>query len=147
MGLAAQLTGLHVALDTAPIIYFVEKHTTYLSVVRPVFEAIETGNIEAITSTVTLLEVLVHPLRHHNTVLAAKYKTILLSSDHFSTYEISHEISERASKLRAQYSIKTPDAIQIAGALVYGADKFLTNDADLKRITEINILVVDEFVP
>jgi predicted nucleic acid-binding protein len=56
-------------------------------------------------------------------------------------------MSERASRLRAQYSIKTPDAIQIAGALVCGADKFLTNDADLKRVTEIDILVVDDFIP
>lgn len=120
-----RLAGRRVALDTAPIIYFVERHATYVHAVRPVFKAIERGAIEAITSTVTLLEVLVHPLRYQNTLLAAKYKTILLSSEHFTTYEISHEISERASALRAQYGLKTPDAIQIAGALIYGADVFL----------------------
>ena len=34
--------------------------------VRPVFAEIDAGKIEAITSTITLLEVLVHPFRTNN---------------------------------------------------------------------------------
>jgi hypothetical protein len=43
MGLVEQLRGSRVCIDTAPIIYFVEKHKDYFHVVRPVFAAIETG--------------------------------------------------------------------------------------------------------
>jgi predicted nucleic acid-binding protein len=146
VGLVEQLKGAKVGIDTAPVIYFVEKHHTYLNVVRPVFAAIETGEIEAITSTITLLEVLVHPLRTNNLALAQQYKDILLSSDHFTTVEILHDISERSAKLRAQYGMKTPDAIQIASALFHGAHKFVTNDADLKKVTDIDVLTVDDFM-
>lgn len=59
---------------------------------------------------------------------------------------IPHGISENAAKLRAQYAIKTPDVLQIAGALFHGAKKFVTNDADLKKIKEIDILVIDDFI-
>ncbi|MGA2466442.1 MAG: PIN domain-containing protein [Thermodesulfobacteriota bacterium] len=112
MGLVDELRGLKVSLDTAPIIYFIEKHHKYLSVLRPVFVEIDAGNIEAITSTITLLEVLIHPFRTGNEALAEKYRDILLYCKGLTTFEILHEVSETSSRLRAKYSIKTPDAIQ-----------------------------------
>jgi len=141
-----ELRGLRICLDTAPFIYFIEKHPKYLNVVRPVFVEIDAGEIEAITSTITLLEVLVHPLKTKNETLAERYREILLHSEGLTTLEILHEISEKSSKLRAKYSIKTPDAIQIAVGVLYGAGKFLTNDPDLKKISEVEVLVLDDFL-
>jgi predicted nucleic acid-binding protein len=114
--------------------------------IRPVFVEIASRNIEAITSTITLLEVLVHPLRTGDGALAEKYREILLSSEGLTTFEISHEVSEMASRLRAKYSMRTPDALQIAVGVLYGATKFLTNDPDLKRVSEIKILVLDDYL-
>lgn len=145
MGLVDELRGLRICIDTAPFIYFIERHPKYLNVVRPVFIKIDAGEIEAITSTITLLEVLVHPLRTNNETLAQRYRDILLHSEGLTAFEILHEISEKSSKLRAKYSIRTPDAIQIAVGIIYGATKFLTNDPDLKKISEIEVLVLDDF--
>jgi predicted nucleic acid-binding protein len=114
LGLVEEFRDQKICLDTSPIIYFIEKHSTYWNLIRPVFIEINSGNIEAITSTLTLLEVLVRPLRTGNEDLAGKYREILLSSEGLTTFEILHEISELAARLRAKYSIKTPDAIQIA---------------------------------
>lgn len=50
MGLVDELRGLRVCIDTAPIIYFIEKNQRYLNIVRPVFAEIDAGSIEAITS-------------------------------------------------------------------------------------------------
>jgi predicted nucleic acid-binding protein len=133
-------------MDTAPIIYFIEKNPKYLGVLKPVFLEIDTGRIEAITSTITLLEVLVHPFTTKNDILAEKYRDILLYSGGLTTFEIFHEVSEKSSKLRAKYSIRTPDAIQIAVGLLYRASKFLTNDSALKRVSEIDVLVLDDFL-
>ena len=146
MGLVDQLRGLRVCIDTAPIIYFIEKNQRYLTVVRPVFAEIDAGRIEAITSTVTLLEVLVQPIRANNRSLAEKYREILLSSENLTTFEILHEVSEMSSEIRAKYSIKTPDAIQVAVSILYGANKFITNDPALKKVSDINVLVLDDFL-
>ena len=146
MGLADELRGMRVCLDTSPIIYFIEKHSKYLSILRPVFLEIDAGNTEAITSTITLLEVLVHPFRTGNESLGQKYRDILLYSEGLTTFEILHEVSEVASKIRAKYSIKTPDAIQIAVGILYGANRFLTNDPNLKKVSEIQVLIVDDFL-
>ena len=42
------------------------------------------------------------------------------------------------------YSIRTPDAIQIAVGIIYGADTFLTNDSNLDAFVKSRFL--DNFV-
>jgi predicted nucleic acid-binding protein len=147
LGLIDTLQGSKVCIDTAPFIYFIEKHEKYLPALKPLFTGISSGYIEAITSTVTLLEVLVHPLRTGNKSLAEKYREILLFSGGLTTFEVLNDISEKAAELRANYSIKTPDAIQIATAIIHGANNFLTNDPVLKKIDSINVLVLDDVIP
>ena len=56
-----KLHGTVVGLDTAPLIYFIEKNPAYLFTIRSFFEAVEHGDIQVLTSTLTLTEVLVHP--------------------------------------------------------------------------------------
>jgi len=146
LGLADEVRGQRICIDTAPIIYFIERHAKYRNILRPVFAEIASGNIEAITSTITLLEVLVHPLRTGDETLAEQYRDILLSSEGLTTFEIFHEVSEMASKLRAKYSIRTPDAIQIAVAILYHATNFLTNDPILRKVSEIKVLVLDDYL-
>jgi len=146
LGLVDEIRGQKICIDTAPVIYFIEENPKYRNVIRPVFVEIDSGNIEAITSTITLLEVLVHPLRVGNETLAGKYRDILLFSEGLTTFEILHEISEIASRLRAKYSIRTPDAIQIAAGIRHGASKFLTNDPNLKKVSDIEVLVLDDYL-
>lgn len=146
MELINTLRGSKVCIDTAPFIYFIEKHERYLKLLKPLFTEINLGNIEAVTSTITLLEVLVHPLKTGNKSLAEKYREILLYSEGLTTFEVLNEISEKAAELRAEYAIKTPDAIQIATAMFHGADRFLTNDPDLKKVTRIQVLVLDDLL-
>jgi predicted nucleic acid-binding protein len=104
--------------------------------------AMDRGTFLVVTSTVTLLEVLVHPLRSNNTEMAAEYRDILLNSNLMSL-EVSNAIAERAAQLRATHNIRTPDAIQISTALEAGATHFFTNDIQLPDIPSIQILSLD----
>lgn len=146
MGLVDELRGSRICIDTAPFIYFIEKDTKYLNIIRPLFAEVDAGKIDAITSTITLLEVLVLPFKTKNESLAEEYREILLNAEGLTTYEIVHEVSELSSKLRAKYGIRTPDAIQIAVGIIYGADAFLTNDANLKKVTDIRVLILEDFL-
>lgn len=83
----------------------------------------EKGDFTVVTSTVTLLEVLVQPLRSNNTALASEYQDILLNSK-LITVEVSSAIAEHAARLGAAHNIRTPDAIQIRAALNAGATYF-----------------------
>ena len=134
-----------VGLDTAPLIYFIEENPAYIETVRFFFEAMDRGDFLVVTSTVTLLEVLVHPLRSNNRELATEYRDILLNSK-LTTLEVSSSISEQAAQLRAAHNIRTPDAIQISAALSARASHFFTNDIRLPEIPSIQILSLDALI-
>lgn len=126
-----QLQDQVVGLDTAPLIYFVEENLTYLKLVDAFFSAFDRGDFQIVTSTITLLEVLVQPLRTGNTSLAGQYRDILLNQDRLSVVSVSPEIAEISAMLRANYALRTPDSIQLATAINRGASSFLTNDRRL----------------
>lgn len=138
------ITDHELGIDTAPIIYYIEKHPTYDAQVSGIFSAIKRGTITGVTSVITLSEVLVQPLRANNTSLATRYRDFLLGSYHFTCFPIDAMITELAASLRAQYSLlRTPDALQIAVAMFSGCDAFLTNDHALTCVTDIRIITLD----
>lgn len=132
------------AFDTAPVIYFVEANPQYDALVTEIFQRVDDGEIVGLTSVITLCEVLVHPIRNQNNTLKQRYLDILQNSPNFFTKFINSSIAETAAELRAKYSLRTPDALQIATALDNGCDAFLCNDNGLKRVSEIEILILDE---
>ncbi|MFH0725551.1 MAG: hypothetical protein V2B19_04240, partial [Pseudomonadota bacterium] len=80
MGLTRLFNGKKVFFDTSPFIYFIEKNIRYHGLVKPLFSMLDTRQAWGVTSTITLLEVLIHPLRDGNKKLAEKYKSILLKN-------------------------------------------------------------------
>jgi predicted nucleic acid-binding protein len=140
----AQLQGQVVGLDSAPLIYFIEENPTYLEMTDAFFEAMVRGEFRVVTSVVTLLEVLVYPLRQGNRILAQQYRDILFNEEGLTTIEVSPAIAEIAAQLRATYNLRTPDAIQMATAIRQGASFFLTNDSRLPSLPGLEVLVLEE---
>ncbi len=133
-----------VFLDTTPLIYFIEGHSQYQDILSRLFDFNDKGGFSFITSTITLLEVLVKPLKDDKPNIAVQYKDILTKAPGIEIFDVTSSISELAAKLRALYNLRTPDAIQIATSLENGADYFLTNDNKLRSITEIKVVTVSE---
>jgi predicted nucleic acid-binding protein len=138
-----QLRGKTVGLDTAPLIYFIEKHPALHPRVRPFFLAMQRGDFEVVTSTMTITEVLVHPIQQNNAALAATYRDILQNAEHLRTVPFTTDIAEIAARLRADHKIRTPDAIQAATAITMRADFLLTNDFNLSVIPKPTVLVLE----
>lgn len=132
------------SLDTAPIIYFVERNLAYVDRVREVFRRVTVGTLSAHSSVITLAEVLTLPKRLGDDALAQRYRRLLLRSRNFTLGPINATIAERAADLRARYGLRTPDALQIATGLVAGCAAFLTNDGRLRRVSELRVLVLDD---
>lgn len=139
----AQLQGQVVGLDTAPLIYFIERNSTYLEMTRLFFRALNRGEFRVVTSVLTLLEVLIYPLRQGDTTLAQQYRDILFNDEGLTTIEISPHIAEAAAQLRATHNLQKPDAIQLATAIREGASFFLTNDTRLPSLPGLRVLVLD----
>ncbi len=100
---------------------------------RPLFAALSKGRFTAVTSTITLLETLVHPLRTKQPALAQRYQGILLNAQNLTTYDLTPPIATKAANIRAEYNFRTPDAIQVATAVHAGATFFLINNHNLQK--------------
>jgi predicted nucleic acid-binding protein len=131
-------------LDTAPVIYYLEKHPRYAPIVRYIFDRIDDGSVSAVASPVTLAECLVAPYRLGLTELQRDFSELIVNGRHTVFAVIDHECAHRAAELRARYNLTLPDALQIALALNTGCDAFLTNDSALQRVTELRVLVVGQ---
>ncbi len=131
-------------LDTAPVVYFVEENARYLPIVENVFLMLDDGQLTAVTSPVTLAECLVVPLRANRSDLAQAFTDLITMGNHTVFVSIDQETAQKAAELRAKYNLTLTDAFQAASALVAGCEAFLTNDATIKRVTELNVIALDE---
>jgi predicted nucleic acid-binding protein len=138
-----------ICIDTQTFIYFIEENLQYLQKVEPIFQEISEGNVTGVSSYLSLLEVLVKPIKEGNVEIASQYRDFMLSSVYLKLYPLDDEVAEIAATLRAKYSgnglkLRTPDAIQIATGILAEADVFITNDKQLKQISEIEVVVLEE---
>jgi predicted nucleic acid-binding protein len=131
-------------LDTAPLSYLVEDHPRYAPLVTDVADRIANRQFVAVTSVISLAEVLVQPLARGDRYLQQRFRDLLLHGDEIRALPVTVAMAERAAELRARYGMKLPDAIQIAAALAEDCEAFLTNDRRLARVTEIRVLVLDD---
>jgi len=147
MGIRQAIEGhRRIMFDTAPIVYFIEEHKEFGKIADEIFKVIkDDSEYRPFSSVITLIEVLTQPLRKSKMEVVEKYRQFLLNSSNFITYSIDPIIAEKSAELRAQYGIKTPDAIQLAGIENDGT-LFVTNDRDLKKIKEIEVIVLEEYL-
>ena len=146
MGLIDDLQPGPVTLDTAVFIYFIEEHPRFLPIVKPVFEAIDRGGLEGVTSGLTLLEVLVAPYRAGNVALADHYEAVLTRSRGLRLVDLDRPLLKSAALLRATIRVTPPDAIQIATALTARSRAFPTNDRMIPRVPGLKILQLRDYV-
>lgn len=145
--LTSLIEGKLVAFDSAPLIYYLEKHPRYLPLSRELFGAIGRQLAVGTTSVLALLEVLVVPLRAGRESLASDYQRVLNHTKGLTLYPVDHAVCERAAKIRADNPwLRTPDALQIATAVEHGGQLIVTNDNRWKRLREIPVVVFDDYL-
>ena len=146
MGWVDSLSGKVVGLDTAPVIYYIERNPRYIEMLRLFFQAVDRGDCSVVSSIVTFLEGLVIPIRQGNTDLARQYHNLLFKTKGLKTIFLDQQIAEEAARLRAFHKIRTPDSIQMATVITMEAAFFLTNDKRLPSLPNLKILVLDDLL-
>lgn len=135
-----------VGLDTPIFIYHLEGTHGYSDLVAPVFDDIEAGVFRGTTSIVTLMELAIRPIQLGRPDIADEYEARLVIFPNLSIREFSRQTMRQAATLRARYQLRAPDAMQLAACLHDGATAFLTNDIRLRRVTELDIIILNDFL-
>lgn len=133
-------------IDTSIFIYHLEASLRYAVVAGVALSTLADGAYTGITSALTLMELLVKPLQLGRPEVADEYELLLAGFPNLTIADIDRPSARRASELRATYRLRPADAIQVGTSLRHGARAFLTNDHDLRRINELDVILLEDFV-
>jgi predicted nucleic acid-binding protein len=132
-----------IALDTSIFIYELEANERYIALADQVFAWIEQPGHAAVTSTITMTELLVQPYREADELRVNQFYGLLTTYPHLDWIAPDLEIADMAARFRAHYRLKTPDALQAATAARSNATGFVTNDALFERVEAFETLLFD----
>lgn len=121
-----------VYLDANILIYAMETDGDEGLLARRWLLQVDRGRLRAVTSELTMVEVLPQPIALGNIALVQGYRRFFKGSANFSVVPVARAILEAATDLRAKLGSETPDAIHVATALSAGCRSFLTNDGRLR---------------
>ena len=140
------MTGYNkVFVDTAPFIYFLEDAPTFGEKAKAVFSEVLNAEKTLVTSAVTCEEYLVHPYKTGDHESEQAFFDFVEDCN-VLVAPITVDIAKKAAELRAKYqAIKGMDALQLAAAIIGGCDLFLTNDRQLRQISEIKCVMLEEW--
>ena len=113
-------------LDACLMIYLVESHARWG---EPVARAMaEAAEARFGVSPLVKCACLVGPLKRGDPVLQRAYIALF---DQFAPFDMPEPIYLPAAQLRAQFGLKTPDALHLACAQHHGCEALWTNDERL----------------
>lgn len=135
-----------IGLDTSVFIFQLEESRKYIHLVHPIFRWLEEPASHAVTSAITMLELLVQPYRRSDVDTVNKFYALLSTYPNLRWVELTLPVADVAARLRAEFNLKTPDAIQVASALASQATGFISNDPAFRRLEKLDVLILDDLV-
>jgi predicted nucleic acid-binding protein len=139
--------GASIYIDANALIYSVERIQPYVTVLDSFWRDVSMSRRPVLTSELTALEAIIGPLKSGDATLEALFRQALYSSPDLRLAPITLPILEGAAHLRAATpSLKTPDAIHAATALVEGCAFFITNDAAFGHVPGLNVKLLRDLI-
>lgn len=136
-----------VYLDANCFIYSVERIDPYRTFLDTLWQTVSLGQLKVVSSELTLLEVLVKPLKVGDMATATIFRMVLRHSPDVQMLPITQTVLEKAANIRATMGLKTPDALHAATALLHDCALFVTNDSAFRRVSDLTVTVLSEIAP
>ncbi len=109
------------------------------------FDLVNQGQINALTSPITITEIMSHPRRLGLEDVAYAYKLLLVNFPNLTIPSIDAAVADKAAALRTTYGLKTPDALQLATGIIHHASAFITFDREIAKATAaIQVIIPEE---
>lgn len=135
-----------IGLDTSIFIYQLESNPRYVPLTHTIFRWLEQAEHGAVTSTITMTELLVQPYRDSGQQRVDEFYALLATYPNIEWLAPNLEVADTAARIRATHRLRTPDALQAAAAVYAGVTGFVTNDPVFKRVETFETTVLDELL-
>lgn len=129
--------------DTQVLIYSVERHPTYGPLLRPLWQAVQAGILEVVSSELALMETLVGPFKSNDAVLASTYEQFFQQPG-VRLLPMTRAVLRQAARLRATTRLRTPDALHAATAVLAQCALFLTNDQGFRGVAALPLAILQD---
>lgn len=136
-------------LDASAVIYAVEGSPEWSEALKQQLRQLamadqaSAGGLQLAISRLSWLECRVGPLRRRDAEALARFDAFFLHPD-LEWVELSPAVVERATLLRAELNLRTPDALQAASCLQLGGDAVMvTGDAGFQRVPTLRLALVN----
>lgn len=128
-------------IDTNIFIYALEDNGQLGNISRGLLTQVKQKNPTVFTSVLTIEEILTGVFKENLEAKIPQYLEFVSGGGLITILEFDQNTSIVCARLRSQYNLKTPDAIQVSCALACGAKYYLTAVKRIpKRIGEIKIV-------
>lgn len=135
-----------VAVDTAPLIYFLGGYAPWDRPVERLLSVAAAGRIGLVVSVITEAELLVGALREGGDGPAAIAR--LLDGPGLTVVPLSRPTAREAARLRSQIGLGLADAVVAATALGVGCTALVGNDRRFRRLEgRLAYVHLDDLVP
>jgi len=134
-----------VFIDTAPLVYYLQKNENYFAKVKNIFLELDYMGASFALSDITITEYSVFPYKNNRIDLIYTLNNFINKSK-ADILHTTRDVADRAAKIRAEYPFfKTMDSLQLAFAFVDRCDLFLTNDKQLKQFKDLNCVTLEDW--
>jgi predicted nucleic acid-binding protein len=131
-----------VFLDTSPLIYLLEGEPALRARVSGQLAAWVQSGVWLESSVLTLAELLVGPGKAGDVRLARRYRAAVHELLGTPLLAVDEAVAVYGAELRAHLGLRLPDALQLSAAVLAGCDVFYTNDARLRPVGGLEIVLV-----
>ena len=128
--------GSRILLDTVALIYFLEENERFSKSAEKIFSRIESGQLQGVMASLVFAELLLPLYRSEDPQAATGLSNRLQNFRNLEIVPLTTQISMEAARLRADYRLRTPGAIHAATAIITQTSGILTNDKQLKVLTQ-----------
>lgn len=132
-------------LDAGVLALHVAGVRTALPLTRTLFRLMETGEVRAQTSALSLYQLLMESYRRGEESTADRIEQLIGAVPGLRVVPIDGKVARQAAQVRARIGGRIERSLQLASALSEGADLFLTRHSSLRRIAGMSIESLDAF--
>lgn len=129
-------------LDSNCLIYYFENNSKYAQKVEDIFNLSIQNNIKLITCNLSLMELLVLPIKLKNKRIIKLYKNLDKHIPNFTFANVDEKTFVKAAEIRATTNFRSPDSIHLASSIVNNCDTFVTSDKQLQGFNQVKIQLI-----
>ncbi len=148
-GIKKAIHGKFILVDTDIIIYLTEEIRPYFPLSRELFSMLESGEVQAVISILTIAEIIQGPLKSGDNDIAKEVRNYLYNFPNLTCVDLTTEALQQIGRNDGiQWkALRTMDRLIVASGLQSGVELFISNDRHFKKALPAGKILAFDWQP